>query len=61
LTTLEYIYANFPRWDKAEKIKHFIKHVVDNWNVAYVLLVGDIKRLPIRTTYAYPWEGWGAT
>lgn len=56
LVTLEYIYANFSGRDKAEKIKYFVKYAVEEWNTHYVLLIGDVKKLPIRTTYASPWE-----
>ncbi|MCD6468214.1 MAG: hypothetical protein J7L32_02755 [Thermoplasmata archaeon] len=59
LVTLDGIYASFNGRDKAEKVKYFIKYALDEWGVRYVLLVGDIKRLPIRATYAFPWEGWG--
>jgi len=55
LITLEDIYNNYSGEDKAEKIKYFIKSAIDEWNTKYVLLVGDIKKLPIRTTYASPW------
>lgn len=59
LVTLENIYTSFNGRDKAEKIKYFIKYALEEWGIRYVLLVGDIKRLPIRATYAFPWEGWG--
>ncbi|UCF12460.1 MAG: hypothetical protein JSW06_10560 [Thermoplasmatales archaeon] len=56
LVILEDIYANFPGRDEAEKIKYFVKYAVEEWDTHYVLLVGDIKKLPIRTTYASMWE-----
>lgn len=37
--------------DNPEKIKYFIKQAKDNWNITYVLLVGDYKKLPIRYVY----------
>jgi hypothetical protein len=55
LTTLENIYESFSGRDDAEKIKHFVKYAIEEWDTHYVLLVGDIKKLPIRTTYASPW------
>lgn len=55
LVTLEDIYSSYPGRDNPEKIKYFIKHAVDDWNTSYVLLVGDIKKLPIRATYASWW------
>jgi len=56
LVTLEEIYRDFSGRDNAEKIKYFIKHAVEKWDTLYVLLVGDVKKLPIRTTYASWWE-----
>ena len=56
LVTLEDIYGNFSGRDNAEKIKYFVKYAVEEWDTHYVLLVGDVKKLPIRTTYASPWE-----
>jgi len=56
LVTLQEIYSQFSGRDNCEKIKLFIKDAVDNSNTKYVLLVGDIKKLPIRTTYASWWE-----
>jgi hypothetical protein len=56
LVTLEEIYNGISGRDNAEKIKYFVKHAIDEWNVKYVLLVGDIKKLPIRRTYASWWE-----
>jgi hypothetical protein len=37
--------------DKAEKIKYFIKHSLDNWCIKYVLLVGNYKKMPVRYVY----------
>ena len=56
LVTLEDIYGNFSGRDNAEKIKYFVKYAVEEWDTHYVLLVGDVKKLPIRITYASPWE-----
>ena len=39
--------------DDAEKIKYFIKNAIEEWGIKYVLLVGDIFRLPSRKVYAY--------
>jgi len=55
LFTLETdIIGKYDGRDDAEQIKYFIKHAIEEWDVHYVLLVGDIQKLPIRTTY--PWE-----
>lgn len=59
LTTVESIYGSFPGRDEAEQIKYFIKYALEEWGISYVLLVGDIEKLPIRETDAYPWTGWG--
>ncbi len=56
LVILEDIYNDYSGRDNAEKIKYFIKQAVEEWGTKYVLLVGNIKKLPIRTTYASPWE-----
>lgn len=37
--------------DDAEKIKYFIKNSIEQWETLYVLLVGDIYKLPIRRTW----------
>lgn len=55
LVTLNDIYCSFQGRDNPEKIKYFIKHAIEDWNTQYVLLVGDIKRLPIRETYGSDW------
>ncbi|MEM0493112.1 MAG: C25 family cysteine peptidase [Candidatus Thermoplasmatota archaeon] len=56
ITTLDEIYLNYTGRDNAEKIKYYIKYAIEHYNIQYVLLVGDITRLPIRKTYATP--GW---
>jgi len=55
LTILHDIYMNYPGRDKPEKIKYFVKYALEEWGIKYVLLVGDLKNLPIRQTDAYPW------
>jgi hypothetical protein len=42
--------------DTAEKIKYTIQDAVETWGTSYVLLVGDMDKLPIRVTYASWWE-----
>ena len=37
--------------DDAERIKYFIKSSVEQWDISYVLLVGDFRRMPIRYVY----------
>jgi len=38
--------------DKPEQIKFFIKNCVENWSIKYVLLVGDIRKIPMRQTWS---------
>jgi len=45
------IYGQYQGRDDAEQIKYFIKHAIEEWGISYVLLVGDIQKIPIRTTY----------
>jgi len=56
LVTLDEIYGSYPGRDNPEMIKYFIKHTIEDWNTEYVLLVGDIKKVPIRQTYGTQWE-----
>jgi len=37
--------------DDLEKIKFFIKDSIENWGTTYVMLVGDISRIPIRYSH----------
>lgn len=41
--------------DKSEKIKYFIKNSIENWNTRYIMLVGDINKIPIRKIHF--WDG----
>ena len=54
LVNLEKIYSAeyFPveGRDNTEKIKYFIKKAVEQWGTDYILLVGDINKIPIRKT-----------
>jgi hypothetical protein len=56
LVPLEEIYSSYYGRDNAERIKYFIKHALEDWGTSHVLLVGDIKKTPIRVTYASWWE-----
>lgn len=56
LKTTEEIYTEYSGFDQAEKIKYFIKNAIETWGIDYVLLVGSIDKLPIRTSYAFFWE-----
>lgn len=37
--------------DRPEKIKYFIKKSIEEWNIKYVLLVGDHTKIPVRYVY----------
>ncbi|MBS3748903.1 MAG: hypothetical protein KGY67_04300 [Candidatus Thermoplasmatota archaeon] len=37
--------------DNPEKIKYFIKESIETWQTAFVLLVGDFRKMPIRYVY----------
>jgi len=41
--------------DDAERIKYFIKDAIEQWGIKYVLLVGDISKVPCRLV----WSFWG--
>jgi len=53
---LEDIYSICPGRDMIEQIKYCIKQAIEEWDIHYVLLIGDVKKLPIRKTYASWWE-----
>jgi len=55
LIFVESIYNFFEGRDKPEQIKYFIKYALENWSIKYVLLVGDVNKIPIRTTYSSIW------
>ncbi len=58
IKAIEDIYLDFNGRDYQEKIKYFVKYAIEEWKVKYILLIGDINKLPIRTTDAYPWSGY---
>lgn len=55
LVSLDQIYNGeyFPveGYDEPEKIKYFIKNAVEQWGTDYILLMGNIYNLPMRTTW----------
>ncbi|KAA0003507.1 MAG: hypothetical protein FE048_01340 [Thermoplasmata archaeon] len=53
LVTLNEIYGNYEGRDDAEKIKYFIKDAIETWGIKYVLLVGDVEKLPARKVTAH--------
>jgi len=56
LMTTESIYSSYNGRDEPEKIKYFIKDVIENYGIKYVLLVGSVYYLPIRTSYSSIWH-----
>lgn len=34
--------------DEPEKIKYFIKQAYENWDITFVMLVGDFRKMPVR-------------
>ena len=59
IVTLDEIYKNkyfeVKGRDNEEKIKYFIKKSLENWNINYTMLVGDIRKMPMRKTHM--WDG----
>jgi len=51
IKTTEAIFAEYEGYDDIEEIKYFIKDAIENWGVKYVLLVGSVDKIPIRTTW----------
>jgi hypothetical protein len=51
ITTLEYIYNNFPGGDKPEKLREFIKESYYTNGSEYYLLVGDCDVCPAREVW----------
>jgi hypothetical protein len=48
IVTLEDIYSVYPGADKAEQVKYCIADYEATHNIKYVMLVGDVDKLPIR-------------
>ncbi len=42
--------------DPQEKIKYFIKDAIENWGIKYVVLGGDIDKVPVREIQIYDGE-----
>jgi len=56
--TTEDIYSEYTGRDEPEKIKYFIKEAIENFGASYVLLIGSIYKLPIRTSSVTIWDRW---
>ena len=51
IVTLDYIYTHYYGADEAEEIKQCIADYEADHNIKYVLLVGDVDKLPMRYFY----------
>lgn len=58
VTTTE-IYQRYNGRDYAEQIKFFIKDMMEQFHIKYVLLLGDIQYIPIRKS-AVTWDYFGS-
>ncbi|MEW5760506.1 MAG: C25 family cysteine peptidase, partial [Candidatus Thermoplasmatota archaeon] len=48
IVLLDEIYSKMSGRDEQEKIKYFIKKAKEEWNIKYVLLIGDADLFPVR-------------
>jgi hypothetical protein len=55
---VEEIYSEYNGRDESEQIKYFIKDAIEDFGVAYVLLIGSVYKLPMRTSYIRVWDRW---
>jgi len=58
---IEEIYSEYNGRDKSEQIKYFIKGAIEDFGVSYVLLIGSVYKLPMRTSYIRIWDRWEHT
>jgi len=58
LKTLEEIYTSYPGRDQEEQIKYYIKDAIETQGISYVLLIGSIYQLPIRTSNTSIFGNW---
>jgi len=56
IKTTEDIYSEYSGRDEAEKIKYFIKDAIETLGAEYILLVGSIRKLPIRSSDISIWR-----
>jgi len=54
----EEIYSEYNGRDESEQIKYFIKDAIEDFGVTYVLLIGSVYKLPMRTSYIRIWDRW---
>lgn len=51
IKTVEDIYQEYEGVDEQEKIRNFIKDAYQNWDTKWVLIGGDVEKVPIRYLY----------
>ncbi|RLF58719.1 MAG: hypothetical protein DRN27_04665 [Thermoplasmata archaeon] len=51
IKTTEEICGEFKGLDRPEKIKNFIIHAKEHWNISYVMLVGNTLQVPTRECF----------
>ena len=56
LVTTTWIYSEYTGVDGSEQIRNFIKDAYQNWGTLWVLLGGDINKVPYRTAFAFDCE-----
>ncbi len=56
VVTVEWIDANYPGRDRAERIRNFVIDAVNTWGTSYVLLGGDQEIVPSRPCWAFDCE-----
>ena len=53
VNTTDEIYNRFSGRDNAEQIKYYIKNSIENYNIDFVLLIGDTLDIPSRYTHVF--------
>lgn len=56
VASTESIYSQYWGRDHQEQIKRYIFDMVKLKGISFVLILGDMKTVPIRNTDAYPWD-----
>jgi hypothetical protein len=49
--TTEAIYDSYEGYDKPEQIKLFIKDAIESYGISYLLLLGDVNKVPMRKVF----------
>jgi hypothetical protein len=56
--SVEDIYRSYQGRDDAEKIKYYLREMLKEHHISFVLLIGDIHKVPIRTSNVSIFEQW---